>query len=364
MSASGSNAAGGCDRVRLTATGWDTDLLPESMAGPPAPRRGQIAVEVEACGVCHRDLIDRAGRFPFIQLPVTPGHEAVGRVIAVGAGVESRSVGDRVASMHRESCGECTACARGETSLCTGGAHVFGLIADGGYARWMVGPARAFYPMTGDVEPALAAVMHCTFGTAWRGLVTAGGLQAGERVVITGANGGVGAAAIQIAARLGATEVVAVVRDPAHEAWLLELGASRVVVDTEGRFHKKGVHGMDLALECVGSPTFNASLRALQVGGRLAVVGNVSEARVELNVGQLIVKGLRIIGPGGATPADMAALLAHHATRPWTLPITSLPLAEADAAQRRLRDGGIRGRLVLRPDEPHRSRDATAGGAT
>jgi D-arabinose 1-dehydrogenase-like Zn-dependent alcohol dehydrogenase len=166
-------------RARLRATGWDQDLAIEEQAQPD-PARGQVIVEVEACGVCGRDCIDRAGRFKFIRIPITPGHEAVGRVVAIGDGVTEWRVGDRVATMHRDFCGACDACAAGETSVCERAASVLGLIVDGGYARWLAAPERGFYRVPADLEPALAAVYHCTAGTAYRGLRRAG-VRAGSR---------------------------------------------------------------------------------------------------------------------------------------------------------------------------------------
>ena len=206
-------------RVRMIETGWEQTLVVEIDAPLADPERGQVLVEVEACGVCHRDLIDRAGRFPFQRLPITPGHEAAGRVVAIGAGVTSWSVGDRVGTMHRDSCGECVACRAGQTSLCNSAAWVFGILADGGYARHLVAPERALYALPDDLSGPEAAVLHCTFGTAYRDLAVLGHLQRGERVLITGASGGVGAAAVQIASRLGA-EVVAVVRDERRRAFV------------------------------------------------------------------------------------------------------------------------------------------------
>lgn len=338
-----------CRRVLLDAVGWDQNLRAEY--GPdeaPEPESDQVVVAVEACGVCGRDLVDRDGRFPFMQTPIAPGHEAVGRVVAVGEEVEGWSIGDRVATMHRDHCGACPACKRGNTSQCMGAAHVFGLMADGGYARWLAAPESAFYAVPDDLDPAMAASLHCTFGTAWRCLVTVGGLSAGERVLITGANGGVGVAAVQIVRALGATPV-AVVRDEAHEDALRELGAEEVVVSADARFHKDPRCGdIDLALECVGSPTFNAALRTVRIGGRLVILGNVDPAPASLNLGRLIIYAVSILAGGGATPDDMRAVLAQHALTPFHLPVARrFPLAEADAAQRFVRAGGLRGRVVL-----------------
>src|SRR6478752_3273604 len=106
-------------RARLTASGFEQDLAfePEAADLPP-PSGAYVLVALEAVGVCHRDLIDRAGRFAFQQLPITPGHEGAGRVVAVGPDVTQWRVGDRVGTMHRDSCGACPECARGATSLC------------------------------------------------------------------------------------------------------------------------------------------------------------------------------------------------------------------------------------------------------
>jgi D-arabinose 1-dehydrogenase-like Zn-dependent alcohol dehydrogenase len=335
-------------RARLRAVGWDAELAIERDAPRPEPGAGEILVEVEACGVCGRDCIDRAGRFAFVQLPVTPGHEAVGRVVAIGADVADWRIGERVATMHHDACGDCLACAAGETSLCPHTASVLGLLTDGGYARWLCAPASAFYRIHDAIDPALAAVFHCTLGTAYRGLTRAR-VRAGARVLVTGANGGVGAAAIQVARRLGAT-VAAQVRRAEHAALAAELGANEVIVDDGATIHKQLARPCDVALDCVGAPTWNASLRALVVGGRLVSIGNVVEARVELNLGYLISFGLQVTGSSGATRADMAALLALHARAPFTVPIQArLPLAEADRAQRLVRAGGLAGRVVLFP---------------
>jgi D-arabinose 1-dehydrogenase-like Zn-dependent alcohol dehydrogenase len=333
-------------RVRLVQAGWDAPLVYEADA-PSAPlEAGQVRIAVEACGVCHRDLLDREGRFPFMRLPITPGHEATGRVVELGppgVGVTGLSLGARVATMHRDACGECAACKRGDSTLCVGAAWVLGLLADGGYASEIVVPASATYPVPEAMPAAHAAVLHCTFGTAYRDLATLARVQAGERVLVTGANGGVGVAAVQIAARLGA-HVVALVRNAEHEGFLRSLGAAEVTTDA------KAVAAVDVAVDTVGAPTFLAALHALQIGGRIVTVGNVTREKVGLNLGLVITRGLTILGGSGATRDEMRAVLALHGEKPFAFPIArTMPLEKADEAQRLIRAGGLRGRIVLQP---------------
>lgn len=338
-------------RARLMRTGWDDDLLVEEVDEDLAePSRDQVDIEVEACGVCYRDCIDREGRFPFIRVPITPGHEVVGRVRAVGPEVTDWRLGDRVGTMHRDSCGACPACKEGETSLCAGSGAVPGLLIDGGYATAMRAPQRCLFEVPEDLPAAEAAVMHCTFGTAYRGLQRCGGVHRGDHVLVTGANGGVGVAAIQMAARLGAA-VTAVVRDERHRAFLEELGAETVIVDPGGRFHKR-LPGdrADVVLDCVGPPTFNASLRSLRTGGQMVVIGNVIPEKVELNLGYLITSGIRLVGSSGASREHMKAVFDLHAERPFQVHLHErLELADADRAQRAVKAGGLRGRIVLLP---------------
>ncbi len=342
----------GTSRVRLLEAGWDRSLDFEASSEPlPAPTGVEVLVEVGACGVCHRDLLDREGRFPFQRFPITPGHEAAGVVVAVGPDVRDVKVGDHVATMHRDACGECAACRAGETSLCEAAAWVLGILADGGYARRLVAPESALYRVPAGLAATQAAVLHCTFGTAYRDLVTLGGLRGGMRVLVTGANGGVGGAGVQIAKRLGA-EVVAVLRDARHADYVRSLGADHVVIAPDGAFRDTmPASGIDLALDSVGAPTFLSTLRSLRVGGRLVVVGNVVAAKVPLNLGFIITRGLTVVGGSGATRREMEAVLALHDEAPFTIAVDrTLPLSRADEAQRLVRAGGLTGRVVLVPE--------------
>lgn len=337
-------------RARLTALGWDDNLAVETNGdGIGTPKGDNVTVEVEACGVCYRDCIDRNGGFKFIQLPVTPGHEAVGRVIAVGPEVTDWAVGDRVATMHRDFCGTCSACQEGNTALCQAGMALLGLVIDGGYATHLSVPQRCLYRTSDDLPAADAAVLHCTFGVAYHGLKYLGRMEAGQHVLVTGANGGVGTAAVQVARRLGA-HVTAVVRDERHRDMLTTLGADEIVVNAGDSFHKALSRVADVVLDCVGPPTFNAALRSLRPGGRMVVIGNVVQEAVSVNLGLLVTKGLQLAGSAGATRTDMEEVLALHAADPFKIQIHErVPLADADRAQRLVQAGGLQGRVVIVP---------------
>jgi len=335
-------------RMRLDAQGWDVPMVAEDLPDPGDPAGGLVVVEIEACGVCHRDLIDRGGGIPFTTLPITLGHEAVGHVTAVGPDVTMWRPGDRVATLHRDSCGTCERCREGEESLCQNAFHVLGIMADGGYASHLTVPERALYAVPDDVPATEASIFNCTYGTAFRGL-RAAGCAPGRTAVVTGAAGGVGSAAVEIASRMGA-RVVAVVRDPDRVEYLTGLGADAVVVDPGDGFHRTAeASNADLVLDCVGEPTLNSSLRSARLGGSVVFIGNVSQERLSLNVGLVIVKALRIIGSSGAAPGDMADLITLRGDRPFAMTVEEMPLALAEEAHQRLRRGGVPGRLVLRP---------------
>jgi acryloyl-coenzyme A reductase len=338
-------------KARLNKIGWDENLSLETEEANSEKLSGnQVLVEVEACGVCHRDLIDRDGRFKFIRLPITPGHEAVGRVIAVGPAVTEWTTGDRVGTLHRDFCGSCPACKQGDTALCANAVSLLGLVVDGGYATHLTVPERCLYTVPEKVDAAESSIMHCTFGTSYSGLVRRGQLLSGQRALVTGANGGVGSAAIQVAKRHDA-HVIAVVRDDKQQQYLTELGADEVIVDPGSGFHKTLPGGpVDIVVDCVGEPTFNSSLRSLRPAGKIIVIGNVTKESVSLNLGVVVTKGLQIIGSAGATREDMREVFRLHTDKPFSIPIHQrLDLSQADQAQRTVRAGGLQGRIVLIP---------------
>ncbi|MGZ3441771.1 MAG: zinc-binding dehydrogenase [Polyangia bacterium] len=324
------------------------DDWPAPTAGP-----GQVVVRVAACGVCYRDLIDRDGKYPFLRRPVVTGHELAGTVEAVGASVRGFAVGERVAAVHRAPCGACAPCQAGEETRCAASPVMYGVTVDGGYAERVALWESSLVRVPDGVELEAAAVLHCTAAVALRALRKHARVAAGETVVMTGASGGVGVHALQVARILGA-RVIAVTSSEAKVERLRSLGADEVVIARDASWHKEIVArtggGADVALELVGAPTFNGALRALRFGGRMVVVGNVTTERVEVNPGYLIARELAVLGSASATRAELGEVLGW--ARDGTLtPIIAArrPLAEARAAQAALVEKGVIGRQLLIP---------------
>jgi acryloyl-coenzyme A reductase len=320
----------------------------DPVAGP-----GEVLVRIRAEGVCGRDLIDRRGGFRGLKLPVILGHEFAGEVMEVGPGVAGLAAGDRVANLLRLSCGACRSCLRGDTPVCEKGWESFGQTRDGGYAELVTAPASSLVKVPTELSFVEAAPVACTFGVALRALRTVAKVTLGDRILITGASGGVGIAAIQVAKALGA-RVVAATSSPSKQKALLDAGADDVVVDSEGNLHSHvralAPAGVDVVLELTGSPTFTSSLRSLRNGGRLVLVGNILADSIKLNPGAVILFGYQILGSAGCTRADLEDAFAMVARKQVKMVVSQvLPLERAAEAHEVLAQRGAIGRVVLTP---------------
>lgn len=268
-----------------------------------------ILIRQNLTGICYRDILTQDGFFPRVKLPITPGHEISGIVERVGEQVTEFRPGDRVASLIYTPCGECEFCLSGNENLCPN-KRTFGENVNGGYAQFVLANSRSLVKVPEGVGDADASISACVTGMVYNALKRVGGLKVGERVLISGAGGGVGTHAVQIAKALGAY-VVAKTSSTWKAEKLYGLGADLVV--TSENFDKEvkentgdGVH---LVLESVGIPTFEKSLRSLRTGGRMVVVGNVDPTPVPLPLGLIILKGNMISGSISSTREDMKAAL-------------------------------------------------------
>src|SRR3954468_4748036 len=182
--------------IVLRAFGAPANLRPETVPDPTL-RAGEVLLRVEACGVCHHDVINRRGNLPRTSVPAILGHEAAGEVIAVGSGVEDWAVGDRAATLQRLSCGQCGHCHAERNSLCKNDTRFFGEEIPGGYAGYMTAPGAGLRRVPGGVPWTVGAVTCRATGTAGPCRAPRGSLRRGKPVLTTGARGGVGTPAVR-----------------------------------------------------------------------------------------------------------------------------------------------------------------------
>jgi 2-desacetyl-2-hydroxyethyl bacteriochlorophyllide A dehydrogenase len=261
--------------VRLAAAGQpvvDADI-PVPPCGP-----GDVLVRVRAAGICHSDVHYRAGRSRVEPLPLTLGHEVAGEIVAIGAEVQTHHVGDAVCLHYLVTCGTCADCRAGREQFCATGL-MLGHFTDGGWAEYLVVPARNAVPLPPNVPFEHGAIMMCSSATSLHAL-RKGRLAVGETVLIVGA-GGLGMSAVQLAKALGAATVIAVDRDAGKLALAEQFGARTIMAagltPDEVVAHVRamtGGRGVDVALELVGHPdTMRISLQSVAPMGRAVIVG-------------------------------------------------------------------------------------------
>ena len=167
----------------------------------PQPGPHEVRVKVEACGICHSDLLTKEGVWPGIQFPRVPGHEVAGRIDAVGSEVKNWKIGQRVGvGWHGGHCFVCDACRRGDFVLCAVG-KITGITHDGGYGEYMLSPAEAVAAIPDDLPAAEAAPLLCAGITVFNSLRNSGA-RAGDLVAVQGI-GGLGHLGIQYANQMG-----------------------------------------------------------------------------------------------------------------------------------------------------------------
>ena len=273
---------------------------PLQMQEVPVPAVGprDILVRVRAAGICHSDVHYRAGRSPVRPLPMTLGHEIAGIVEALGAQVTSVKVGDRVCLHYNISCGDCYYCSTGNEQFCAQGL-MLGHYTSGGYAEYIVVPARNAISLPAEIPFEQGATLMCASATSFHALRKSR-LRAGETVAVFGI-GGLGLSAIQLAKAFGALEVFAVDLNDEKLALAKTYGAIPVnakrvdpVKEIRELTHSKGV---DVALELIGLPqTMQQAVRSLAPMGRAVIVG-IGNAPLSIDTySELLGREAEIIG--------------------------------------------------------------------
>ena len=323
--------------LRLNAVG--TPLVLAELP-TPAPAAGEVLVRVRAAGICHSDAHYRAGRSASLVAPITLGHEVAGEIAAVGAGVATHAVGDRVCLHYLVTCGQCAHCIAGREQYCTTG-RMIGHHRDGGHAEFIVVPARNAVPLPAEIPFAHGAALMCSSATSLHAL-RRGRLQPGETVAVIGI-GGLGISAVQLARALGAREVYAVDFDAAKLAAAARYGAVPIassrpgavpVVDPVAALRERtGGRGTDVVLELVGSPlTMRQAVRMCAIQGR-AVIAGLSRVPMELDTyAELLGPEAELIGANDHLLAEMPLLLELARTKALDLSDVVVRQVPLDAA--------------------------------
>jgi putative PIG3 family NAD(P)H quinone oxidoreductase len=305
----------------------DEKLVVEERPDPVAAD-GEVLVRVRAAGLNGADIMQAAGHYPPPPgVPVDiPGMELAGEVVARGPRAERFQIGDRVMA----------------------------IVGGGAQAELCVVNERMLMAVPDGVDWPPAGGFPEVFLTAHDAVFTQAGLLAGERLLVHGAAGGVGTAAVQLGRAAGA-RVTATVRNPDHRDAVAALGAT--VIAPEGF----GEHGpFDVVLELVGAVNLGENLMSLETGGRIAVIGTGAGATAEINLGLVMMKRARIHGSTlRARPLELKAL-ATRAVERSVLPALAggeiaVPIAETFPLERvadaydRFRAGAKLGKIVLLP---------------
>ena len=273
---------------------------PLELRDVPLPDVGplDVLVRVRAAGICHSDVHYRAGVSPVQPLPMTLGHEVSGVVERVGDAVAGWQVGDRVCLHYMATCGHCVYCNQGTEQFCARG-QMLGKHRAGGYAEFIVVPARSVFALPDEIPFDQGAVMMCSSATAFHAL-RKGRLQPGETVAVFGA-GGLGMSAIQLARALGALRVFAVDLDAGRLALAEELDAQPVDAsrgDPAAAIRlATGGRGVDVAVDLVGIPaTMRPAIACLAPFGRVVAVGLGDQPVPIYPYGEIINREAEIIG--------------------------------------------------------------------
>ncbi|MFP4632696.1 MAG: zinc-binding dehydrogenase [Halobacteriales archaeon] len=332
----------------------DRDVVDHVELPEPEPGDGEVVVEVEAAALNHLDVWTRRGLPGLgLEMPHVPGSDAAGVVVETGEDVERWREGDRVAVWPGVSCGECEFCRDGDTALCVD-YHIIGEHTEGVQAERVALPADNLVEVPEDVPWTTAAAAPLVFGTAWRMLVERADVEAGERVLVLGASGGVGHAAVQIADHAGA-EVYATAGSQEKRRAAEDLGAVEAFDYADGFASAvrdaTGGRGVDVVVDHVGEESWGDSLKSLAKGGRVVTCGATTGPNPPAELNRVFWNQLSVIGSTMATPGeadDVLSLVWKGDLEPRVRDV--LPFSEAADGHRMLEEREGFGKVVLRPD--------------
>jgi NADPH:quinone reductase-like Zn-dependent oxidoreductase len=331
--------------IRLHELGGPENLLYEDVPDPE-PGSGEVVVKVHAAALNRRDVFVTRGMYPGAKpeaLPVTPGSDGSGEVVARGEGAEGPNEGTEVVINPALRWGEDPAKPGKEY-------RILGLPDEGTFAQFVKVPGDHVFPKPSHLSHEEAAAIPLGALTAYRALVTRGQVQQGETVVVPGIGSGVATFVVQMAAALGARVFVTSGSDEKIEK-AKEIGAEGGVNYNNENWSKelKGMAGgVDLSVDHVGGEAFDALVSLAAPGGRIVTFGATAGPKVTVVMPRIFLKHLTVLGTAMGTPEEFGAMLdlyAENGLRP--LINETFPLEEATAAMGHMEEGAGIGKIVL-----------------
>jgi D-arabinose 1-dehydrogenase-like Zn-dependent alcohol dehydrogenase len=312
----------------------------------PQPSEGEVRIKVQACGVCHSDVLTKEGLWPGIQYPRIPGHEVAGLIDELGEGVSEWKKGQRVGvGWHGGHDGTCLQCRRGDFRNCRD-LKIPGISYDGGYQQYMVAPVKALAAIPESLTDVEAAPLLCAGITTFNSLRHSGALP-GDLVAVQGI-GGLGHLGIQFANKFG-YRVAAIGRGSENAAVAKKLGAS-VYIDSKSTNAAEALQklgGAQVILATApNSKAMSQLIDGLGPNGKLMVIGATFDP-IEVTPIQLISGSRTIQGWAAGTPADSEDTLRFAELSGVRPMIETYPLEKAAEAYARMISGNAQFRVVL-----------------
>lgn len=319
----------------------------------PVPDVGpdDVLVRVRACGVSYRDVVERNGTYRRdVTFPLIIGLEISGTVERVGADVCNLVPGQHVCSKAFSSCGRCRYCRSGRETTCLQRRPV-----RGGYAEYVALPQDAWVAVPAGISFAQSCALGPGAGVALNAVRDTAQVTIGDTVLVTGATGGVGLPAVEIARHAGA-RVIALSRSEAKRQALMEAGAHEVVIiPPDGKFAPavRAVtdgEGADVIIDTIGSRVFDAAYDSLALHGRFAFVGQLFGEQIAINPARIFFKRAALLGVGSVSRAQLADVITMVASGQLHPRIAvTLPLDQVAEAHRMVESSTVVGRIVLEP---------------
>jgi alcohol dehydrogenase, propanol-preferring len=333
---------------RLAPLREEPEPLKAADSPDPIPKAGEIVIRVAACGVCHTELDEIEGRMPPPRLPIIPGHQAVGRVEAIGPDAAGWKVGDRAgAAWIFSACGDCSFCREGRENLCPE-FRATGRDADGGYADRLVMPAAFAIPIPDEIGDLEAAPLLCAGAIGWRSLRLSS-YAPGKLLGLTGFGASAHLVLRTVLAADPMAQVFVFARDEAQRRFAIELGA-----EWAGDTLDAPPKPLDAVIDTTPAWTpIVGALRALAPGGTLVINAIRKESadkeallRLDYPADLWMEKEIRSVA--NVTRVDVNEFLSLAARTGLRPEVHEYPLRDANRALGDLKRGGFTGALVLR----------------